>query len=162
MISEPLRWQIGLSPAVPLTLTLRLGSGSADINLSGLQLNRLEMDGASGSATMTLPASDGAYEFSYTGGSGSLDLTLPANTDLTVTLDGSSGSQSISVPAGTAVRMDVRDNGSGSVSAGGGMARLSGKSSEDIGIWETAGFAQAAHRITIIVEHVGSGSISVH
>jgi hypothetical protein len=162
LTSAPLRWQIGLSPRLPLTLDLKLGSGSSEIDLTGLQLKALTVDGASGSTRLVLPASTGSYEAVYEGSSGSLGLILPAETNLALNLHGSSGSLDISLPAGAAVRLDVRDNGSGSVSPAGGMERLSGKAGEDRGVWETPGYAQAAKKITITVDNVGSGSISLH
>ncbi len=91
-----------------------------------------------------------------------MSMDLPADTDLNVRLQGGSGSQSLRLPAGTAVRIEVNDNGSGSFSAPGGAARLSGKSNEDKGVWETTGYSTAAHKILIIVEDMGSGSISIH
>jgi hypothetical protein len=155
-------WQIGLSPSVPLTLNLRMGSGSADLDLGGLQLNSLTLNGASGSANLVLPASSSAYEARYHGASGSLNASLPAATNLTLYLSVGSGSADIRLPPGAAAHLDVRDNGSGSVSHPGQWMRLGGNSNDDTGIWETSGFGQAETKITLIVESLGSGSISVH
>lgn len=154
------RWQIGLSPAVPMVLALDIGSGPADIDLTGLKLTNLTVEGGSGSPRLVLPASATSYDAKYDGGSGSINITLPGDTNLTLRLEGGSGSMNISLPSGAAVRLEVKDNGSGSINVPGGFTRLSGKSGEDIGQWETAGFAQAPRRITVIVEDMGSGSIN--
>lgn len=160
--TEDLRWDIGLNPKVPIALTFDSASGSIRMDLKGLQLSSLNVDGGSGSLNITLPASSKAYTTVYNGASGSLTMDLPADTDLTVRLEGGSGSLNLGLPAGAAVRIEVNDNGSGSFSAPGGAARLSGKSSEDKGVWETTGYSNAAHKILIVVEDMGSGSVSIH
>ena len=65
------------------------------------------------------------------------------------------------LPPNAAVRFEVRDNGSGSVSVAPALTRQSGGGGSDSGVWETSGFASAAHKITILVNNVGSGSISL-
>lgn len=160
--TENLRWDIGLNPKVPIALTFRGASGSNQIDLSGLQLTSLNVEGGSGSFDIQLPTSSKAYTTEYNGASGSLSMDLPANTDLTLRLQGKSGSLSLSLPANAAVRIEVKSRGSGSLSAPGGAARLSGKSNEDKGVWESAGYSSAAHKILIVVEKMGSGSISIH
>ena len=132
------------------------------MNLSGLMLTDMKVSGGSGSSDIQLPAAANAYNVAYNGGSGSLSMRLPADTDVTIRLDGGSGSQDLSLPANAAVRVEINDNGSGSVSVGGGAARLSGKSDNDVGIWETPGYASAPHKIKIVVNDVGSGSLSIH
>lgn len=155
------RWEIGLNPGLPLRLTVDGGSGSLDLNLTGLQLSGLKVDGGSGSVNLSLPVSAKAYSVDYDGGSGSLNVNLPADTDLTLNLSGGSGSLSLRLPPNAAVRFEVRDNGSGSVSVAPALTRQSGGGGSDSGVWETSGFASAAHKITILVNNVGSGSISL-
>ena len=155
-----LRWDVGLNPGLPLQLNVDSGSGSVQMDLAGLQLSGLQVDGGSGSLTIGLPASTAAYAVDYNGGSGSLNLTMPAGADVTITLDGGSGSLSLNLPANAALRLDVRDKGSGSVNMPGGMQRKSG--SDDTGVWETSDYASAAHKITIIAADLGSGSLNIH
>jgi hypothetical protein len=157
-----LRWDIGLNPKVPLALTYDGSSGSSDLDLSGLQLESLAIDGSSGSYTITLPFSSKAYSVNYKGASGSMSMALPEDTSLTVRLHGGSGSMDLSLPGNAAVQLEVNDNGSGSIGVGGRMTRISGKSSDDKGTWETNGYSSAANKILIIVENMGSGSISIH
>ncbi len=156
------RWDIGLNSKVPLVLNYNGGSGSNQIDLSGLQLTGAKFDAGSGSSDITLPAADGAYSVSYSGGSGSLNMNILANADVTVTLDGGSGSLNIKVPAGAAVHLEVRSHGSGSVNYPGGLARVSGGSDGKTGVWETSGFASATHKITIIAKDLGSGSFNLN
>lgn len=157
-----LRWDIGLCPSVPLALKYDGASGSTRLNLVGLQLQSLEVDGGSGSFEIDLPVGEKPYTVDYTGASGSLNMTLPANTSLNLTLDSGSGSLNLRLPPNAALRLEVKDNGSGSLNLPAALVRLSGKSNEDEGIWETSGFAAAAHPITIVVKDFGSGSINIH
>ena len=156
------RWTIGLSPKVPIDLTIRASSGSSNVDLSGLQLTRLTYTGSSGSNDLKLPSNTKAYNMTYHGSSGSTDITLPADANLTMSLDGSSGSISVQIQGNAAVRVEVNGNGSGSVSVNDRLKRLSGSSNRDEGVWESSGYAQADQKILIIVAHVSSGSISIN
>lgn len=160
-IPEMLKWDIGLNSIVPVALSYHGASGSARLNLTGLQLTGLNVEGGSGSLDISLPAAAKSYPVTYTGRSGSLSMDLPADTDLNVRLRGGSGSLSLRLPANAPLRIEVKENGSGSFSAPAWAARLSGKSGEDQGVWESANYSGAAHKILIIVEKMGSGSVSI-
>jgi len=54
------RWDVRLSPNVPLDFTLDAGSGPCDFDLAGLQVSGLVLDAGSGPLTITLPQSVGA------------------------------------------------------------------------------------------------------
>ena len=154
-----LRWDVGLNPGVPIQLDVDGGSGSVRMDLAGIQISSLNVDGGSGSVNIGLPVTAKAYTARYNGGSGSLNMTLPADTDVTVTLDGGSGSLNLNLPANAAVRVDIRDSGSGSVNLPTSVMRQSG--SGEAGTWETSNFSGAAHKITIIGEGLGSGSLNI-
>ncbi len=158
---ENLKWKIGLTPNIPLSLVVDGGSGSARLDLTSLKLAELKVDRGSGSFTILLPESSTSYEAEIEGGSGHLDLTLPGSTTLTIRLSGGSGSQDVRLPSGAAVRLDVRDNGSGDVSLPSSWVQLEDRDGEDQGVWETPGYDQAAYKILIIVEELGSGSIQI-
>jgi hypothetical protein len=178
---EELRWDIRLSPQLPLDLQIDAGSGSADLDLSALQLTALALDVGSGSVEAQLPSTDSVYEAQVDGGSGSCRLSFAEGADVDMEADvgsgsvnveigdaadvslranGGSGSLTIAVPAGAAVRLDVRDSGSGSVNVPGHFDRTE-RGDDDEGTWETPGFGAAEHRIEIVIEDVGSGSINV-
>ena len=129
------------------------------MNLADLQLSALNVDGGSGSLIIGMPISAKVYAVDYQGGSGDLYLTLPADTEVTVTLDGGSGSLNLSLPANAALRLDVRDRGSGSVNMPGAMMCKNGIGKT--GSWETIDYASAAHKITIIATNLGSGSLNI-
>jgi hypothetical protein len=159
-LSSSARWDIGLSPDIPLDLRVDGGSGSSDIDLSELQLTSLRFDMGSGSSRIDLPATAQAYEMNLNGGSGSLQVSLPAETSLTMHIDSGSGSVNLSLPANAAVRVEVRSSGSGSVQIPARFGRVSG--SEKEGVWQTEGYDQASRQINIICDDLGSGSFSIH
>ena len=152
------QWKIGLSPKAQLNLNINAASGSSDIDLTGLNLAKLSIDAASGSTNLRLPTSAQSYTVDYQGASGSADISLPAETTLTLTLHGASGSLSVSLPATTAIQIQVNDSGSGSISVPGSLTRISG--SGKTGTWQSANYATAETKVTIIVQDAGSGSIS--
>lgn len=156
----PTRWDVSLSPDLPLDLTLQGGSGSTDADLSRLQMERLRVDVASGSFVVSLPESGQAYDAEFEGGSGSLNVTLPADTSLTLSADGGSGSIHLQLPAGAEYRVEVLGSGSGSLNLPGKLNQVE-KGDGDEGVWETSGYASAAQRILIRIEDIGSGSVNI-
>ena len=176
------RWDIGLSRDLPLNLRIDVGSGRAILELEDLDLTALELDGGSGSMALKLPPSQTTtrYQVELDAGSGSTDLTvadraaldmvvdvgsgsfsadLGREVSLDLELSGGSGSTRIDVPGDAAVRLEVRDDGSGSLRVGGRLDRVSGEG--DRGVWETRDFAEAEQQIVITVRSAGSGSISI-
>ena len=174
------RADIHLSPDTPLELAVDGGSGSINPDLDALQLTGLEIDGSSGSVNLTLPAAGERYPVNVTGSSGSVDITIPGGAaldleldsgsgsidieildaaDLSLELDTGSGAVRVDVPEGAAVRVEVRDDGSGGLNLGGGLQQVSGGG--DAGVWETPGFADAGQQILIIFADRSSGSLTV-
>jgi hypothetical protein len=161
-VFEELNWDIGLTPALPIDLTVGGGSGRGELNLSGLLLASLKANVGSGAFKIHLPSFPNGYNASLNGGSGSLDLFLPSATELSVHLEGGSGSINITVPPDAAVRIEVLNGGSGSVSIPNSFMRVSGSADQKEGAWETAGYPQAGHKILIQVVDLGSGSFSLY
>jgi hypothetical protein len=156
------RWDIGLNPAIPTNLHLGGASGSQSLDLSSLRLTAFFLDQGSGSVTATLPPEPDPYTATFQGGSGSLNLSLPGNANLTIRLDGGSGSVHINLPAGAAVRFEVRSSGSGSVSFPSSLSQTSTGDNHKEGVWQTAGYDQAAFKINIICSSLGSGSFTLN
>ena len=172
-------WDIGLSLSIPLALTIDARSGSSKLELAELNLSTFNFDGGSGSTQLTLPASSQHYGASIDAGSGSTNLRIAddANLDLGVDVGsesftaelgrvdmnfefkGGSGSSHINLPNDAAVRVEVRDDSSGSLTVRGNLKRISG--SGDEGVWESANFEQAINRIGITVHDAGSSSITI-
>jgi len=130
------RWDVRLSPDVPLDLALDAGSGSCDFDLVGLQVSDLFLDVGSGSIDLALP-SGSTFDARIDGGSGSLDIVLPESVGAWVVLDSGSG----------AFRPDER------------FRLVEGRRNDD-GVWETDNLRTATHAIELSIDQ-GSGSISI-
>ena len=127
-------WEVGLSPNLPLYLTLDSGSGSCDFDLTGLQIANLVVDSGSGSVFLQLP-----------GG-----LSFPA------IIDSGSGRVKIDLPEDVGVRLTL-DSGSGAFRPGDRLLLVSGEQRGD-GIWETENYPSAEHKIELKIDQ-GSGSV---
>ena len=158
---DNLKWNIGLSPDVPSDINLNGGSGSINMDLTGLQLTSLQTDLGSGASNITLPVSNETYEVDIESGSGSVTLRVPEQTSLTLTLDTGSGATSVIIPAKTAMRIEVNDDGSGSFNLPSGLMKASDSSNFDIGAWQTPSYDTAQYKVLVQVLGQGSGSISI-
>ena len=65
----------------------------------------------------------------------------------------------LDLPGGAEVKVEAWDDGSGPLTVGGGLQRISG--SDDTGVWQTPGFDQADRQILITVRRAGSGPITI-
>jgi hypothetical protein len=178
---DELRWEIGLSPQVPIDLVVDGGSGSVELDLSALQLTGLDLDVGSGQVDGNLPAVERRYDARVNGGSGecrleiadgadvgleidvgsgSINVEAGTDADVSVRVNGGSGKLTIDVPEDAAVQLEVRESGSGSVRVPGRYERTR-RGDDDEGTWETPGFDSADHKIEIIVDDLGSGDVEV-
>ncbi len=153
------RWEIGLTPSIPLKLTMDGASGSAQLDLTTLQLSGLEIDQGSGRMGIQLPATETSYTAKIIGGSGSLQIEIPRDANLTLRLSGKSGAVRILVPSDLPLRLEIRNDGSGSVNLPAWLQRISGRDKE--GVWESASYSGAVNRVLIICEDLGSGSFTL-
>ena len=128
-------WEIGLTPEIPLDLSLDTGSGRCDFDLSELMIDDLYLDSGSGSIHMALPE-DQSFHFEMDSGSGSVQIDLPED---------------------TGVRVDL-DSGSGSFNPGNDYDLVSGEKRGD-GTWESDNYDSAKYTIDIDIDQ-GSGSIT--
>jgi hypothetical protein len=158
---DNLKWDIGLSPEVPSAINLNGGSGSINMDLSGLQLTSLQTDLGSGSSDITLPQTKEPYKVDIASGSGSVTMRIPNETSLTMTLDTGSGSTTVVVPSKTALRIEVNDDGSGSFDLPNGLMKAPDSSSFDIGAWQTPNYDSSPDKILIEILGQGSGSITI-
>jgi hypothetical protein len=182
-IGRDARWEIGLSPDVPLDLVVDIGSGSVKLDLMDLDLTEMVVDGGSGSVELALPSSTSKYDVAIDGGSGSFDVEIEAGADIDafmdvgsgsfnieigsgsdvdVDFDGGSGSITLYAPDDVGVRVDVRDSGSGSVRVPSSYELVDDYNDDDrdTGIWESDGFNTAAHSVEITFDP-GSGSFTL-
>lgn len=128
-------WEIGLTPEIPLDLSLDTGSGGCDFDLSELIIADLYLDS----------------------GSGAIHLALPEGQSFHFELDSGSGSVHIDLPEDTGVRV-VLDSGSGPFNPGNDYDLVSGEKRGD-GVWESENYDSAKYTIDINIDQ-GSGSIT--
>jgi len=130
------RWDVGLSPDVPLDLNLDAGSGPCDFDLIGLQVSGLVLDA----------------------GSGPIDLALPSGSSFDAKIDGGSGPVSIVLPQNVGLRVEL-DSGSGPFSSDSRFELVQGKRYGD-GVWETYRYDAAEYKILLVLDQ-GSGPVSI-
>jgi hypothetical protein len=176
-----LLWDIGLTPEIPLDLSIDAGSGPTDADLSRLQLQSLDLNGGSGSLDVTLPEGATDYRAYLDGGSGRINLTVPegaalsdlaidagsgaldvaieAGARLEARIEAGSGRLTVDVPEQTGVRVRVTDGGSGTFRVPSDYRRVEG-GDDDTGTWESPNYTSATQRIELQFD-LGSGPVQV-
>jgi len=179
---EAAPWDIGLDPQTPLRLKVDSGSGSNELDLSGLWLTDLAVDLSSGNAKVKLPSvAKRDYAASFDMSSGDLDVEAPGgahigmrvdmssgdvrvalgkDSDVTLGFRGSSGQFRLELAAGQALRVEVEDVSSGDLKLPTGLVQVE-RGDDEEGIWETEGYAQASRKVLLIIEKMSSGDLRV-
>lgn len=145
------RWEVGLSPKIPLELNLSGGVGPANFDLRNLRLRGIEIDGGVGETTLRLPASDSHYNVKVDSGIGNMSIIVEQHADITITIDGGVGNTSLRLPAGVPLRIEA-EGGVGNISVPNGLNRIGGKESKSFknsGMWESETYGLADRRILI-------------
>jgi hypothetical protein len=88
------RWNLSLSPDVPIALSVSAGVGQVTLDLSRLELTGISYDGGVGESTVTLPA--GGYSGTFELGVGSTTIRIPRDAPVQVVVD--SGLGRVSMP----------------------------------------------------------------
>ena len=156
-----LTWEVYLSPDVPFDLDVDAGTGSSELDLSGVRLDQLRYDGGTGATTILLPASSEGYDTYIEGGTGSMEIVFPAESSLTVRLDAGTGKVILDLPEDSAAKIQVLDGGTGDLQLPDWISKVSGQEDRDEGVYQTDGFEDADHQLIIIVEDIGTGNIIV-
>ena len=153
-------WKIGLTPNIPLRLKINSGTGASALDLTGLKLESLTIDGGTGSSRITLPQSSSRFPFKFDIGTGSVSITVPDDTAFDLNVDGGTGSLIIFLPEGAGVQVDVRSGGIGSLNLPGFNKVRGGESRDKEGVWENDAYASADYPINIILD-IGTGSVNI-
>lgn len=177
---QRLRWDIGLTPHIPLNLDLHSGAGRSNFDLSALQLTGLNIASGAGELTLSLPG--GKYATRVSGGVGRTTVTVPPTADVELNLSsgagevnldvnegaalkarisGGVGETNIRIPVGAAVRLEAKA-GIGSIHTGPALRRMSGRQDGfDVGgVWQTDNFESAERQIVIRFDG-GVGALNV-
>ena len=150
------RWQIGLSPRIPLDLRIDIGVGSVNLDLDDLNLTDLDIDAGTGSTILTLP--DGEYEIKYDAGLGSTNVTFPDNGRIVADFDGGTGSFNIVIPEDMPARIDI-SSGLGSVNLDSRFSLVEGERNDD-GVWQTDDYDESGDGLELYVD-IGTGSLTI-
>jgi len=174
------RWYVQLTDGVPLSLEIELGAGRGELDLTGLQVQSLDL--SSGASTIEMYCDEpnpinadriviqsGVSKFEardlcntnfrklkFSGGVGAYNLhfggTLRKNADAVIEVG--LGAITIEVPESTPVRIAYDDSWFSSFDLDDGFAELKK------GVYETRGFGKKSERLFIEVES-GFGSVRV-
>ncbi len=91
------RWDVALSPSIPMVLTIDSGVGETLLDLQELEVVELSVDVGLGTMRLTLPA-QGELEGDLNAGIGSVEILVPQGVALRMRVDG--GLSNVIVPAG--------------------------------------------------------------
>jgi len=72
-----LRLEANLSPQVPLELTVKTGASDAQVDLTNLQVSRLQMEVGASHLSLTLPAKAGTTEAEVDVGAAQVSISIP-------------------------------------------------------------------------------------
>jgi hypothetical protein len=97
-------WELGLAPEVPLELKVDLGAGRADLDLTGLMVDDLEVSMGIGQAIVTLP-DEGRFRARIEGAIGETVVIIPAGMAARIRVD--TGLAVSDLPDGYQQRDDV-------------------------------------------------------
>jgi predicted membrane protein len=154
---KELIWNIGLSPNIPLSLTINTGVGTANLDLTGLHLTSFNLIAGVGQVTLMLPKQEMPYQVNISAGVGDLDLSLPADADVGITVSNGVGDVIMDMPDDAAMSVRVA-SGLGSVHVPSWL--IATESGTDEQVWQSANFESASRRITVYVES-GLGDLTL-
>lgn len=109
---DNLRWDVRLSPAIPLDLDIEGGVGQTNLDLSALKIRRLSLETGVGEAHVTLPAMPETYPVRLQGGVGPAHVTVADNAKIDLHLSIGVGPFNLTMGKNTEVKLRV-DSGVG-------------------------------------------------
>jgi len=144
------RWEVRLSPDVPISLHITAPIGTSNIDLSELQITELTYKGGVGEHHLNLAQSPTPYHARIDTGVGESHITVPQNTSVNLQVRGGIGETIIFVPQEVAIHLTA-SHGLGEITVPDGLERLSGRGGfvGKTGVWQSAGYADATQKITI-------------
>jgi hypothetical protein len=178
-----LKWDVGLTPTIPLDLDIRTGVGESNLELGALNIRSLHVNGGTGEFTVVLPAPAQPYTAVVNSGVGETRFTIPdnatcdlslrigtgestivfgENVSMNAKITGGIGECTIQLPEGAAARIEAK-TGIGAVRVPPRFARLSGDNTEGFnarGIWQTTNYEAAERKITLHYDG-GIGELNV-
>ncbi len=148
-----LYWDIGLTPNIPLVLDFSGGVGDIELDLAGLTLSEIIINGGVGAFEITLPAQEGLYTAQVRGGVGSFTIKIEDGAEIDLDINAGVGDFVIEIPDDAGVELQA--------TTGVGNIRVPARFEEirpverGVGVsgtWETANIANAEYVIRIEFE----------
>jgi hypothetical protein len=161
MQEAELTWDIRLSREIPFDLDVNGSAGSAELDLSGIQLEAFFLDGSMGHSTIVFPASRQGYEARVEASTGNIKVILPAEGNLTLRLDGSTGQITLDTPEGAALQVEVLRGGTGDVVTPSWLMKVEGREERDEGVYQTEGFDSADYQLVVVMEDLSTGNLVI-
>lgn len=153
-------WEIGLTPEIPLALTVDVGTGKTELDLTRLKLESLVVDGGTGQVEITLPEDRGRYTFNLDVSTGSAKVKIPAGASLDLNVDGGTGSLVIEVAKDAGVQVEVADGGVGKLNLPAGYDKVRDGNDDDEGVWENQSYTSTAAPVRIKLD-ISTGSVTI-
>ncbi len=155
------RWDVGLSSRVPLDLRVQGGVGDADLNLTGLQLRSLRVEGNIGRMNITLPDDTPSFPTDIRGGAGAIALNVPEGAASTVRVQGGVGGLALTMAPSAAVQMQVQGGvGKTLMTPGFQRSEAAAPGLPNTGLWQTPDFDTSARQVTVYIADAVLGNIS--
>lgn len=144
--------RVGIAPTVPVELDVSTGVGSSTIDLTGVNVNGVNLNIGVGDATVTLPAADGTYDVNITGGVGAGHITVLQGAVVTLNVTGGVGGMSIDLPDEAPIRVTA-SGGLGGVDVPSWLESV--RDDRDNRVYETSAYASASESERIEVNISG-------
>ncbi len=147
---DKVRWEVRLTPDIPLMLNINTPVGESAMDLSGLNIAELTYKGGVGEHTLTLAHSTAPYHANVNTGVGKTHIHIPQNTSVNLQIRGGVGETVVFVPEGTAVHLTA-SHGLGDMRIPDDLERLSGRGGAvgKTGVWQSSDYANAPQKVTI-------------
>lgn len=147
--AQDLRWDIALARDLPLRLRVAAGVGEAKIDLSGLQIDALQLTTGVGKVQLTLPAQSRPIIAAIRGGVGVTEIEIAPGAYGELDIKGGLGELRATASQGIAARVEAK-TGLGAIDVPERFVRVSGESkAKSLRVWQTADYTDAEQTMTI-------------
>jgi hypothetical protein len=104
---DELRWNVRLTPNIPLDLRINSGVTSNDFDLSRLQIDALKFSGGTGRTDLKLPTMGDNYKVNLNSGTGALNVTIDDGANINLHANNGTGPTVITVGSGAALEARI-------------------------------------------------------
>lgn len=147
---QEVRWDVRLSPNIPLMLNINVPAGESMMDFSGLNVSNLTYKGGIGEHTLKLATSTVPYQADVMTGFGKTQIHVPQHTSVSLQLRGGVGETVVFVPKDTAVHLTA-SHALGDMRIPDDLDRLNQRDHMvgKTGVWQSPDYADAPQKVTI-------------